>query len=130
MIDITAGAQTDWEGLSGILNTRLRSVTPTDDQTVTFTDLDVQEEEATTLELEVKKKKKIPKSRANKRLNLFAACYKTCWKKEGEKRICQKPEATMCAVEICLFLSIIILLILVSCPFNASSSIILRSFGS
>jgi len=112
LIDITAGAQTDWEGLSGILNTRLRSVTPTDDQTVTFTDLDVQEEEATTLELEVKKKKKIPKSRANKRLNLFAACYKTCWKKEGEKRICQKPEATMCAVEICLFLSIIILLIL------------------
>jgi len=129
LIDITAGAQTDWEGLGGLLlNTRLRGVTPTNDQTVTFNDLDVQDEEATTLELEVKKKRKIQKSRANKRLHVFASCIKTCWGK-GNARVCQKPEASMCAVEICLLLSIVILLLLVSGLTSSGLSVLLRKSG-
>merc|ERR1719411_282079 len=54
--------------------------------------------------LEVKKKRKVPKARANKKLQLFASC-RANWKK---CRKCQ--DIPLCIVEICLVLTIIILL--------------------
>merc|ERR1719411_836441 len=54
--------------------------------------------------LEVKKKRKVPKARANKKLHLFASC-RANWKK------CKKcQDIPLCVVEICLVLTIIILL--------------------
>jgi len=88
LIDITLGGQLD-------PRTLLRAA-PTSNDDVVFDDFE--------LALEVKKKRKVPKARANKKLQLFASC-RANWKK---CRKCQ--DIPLCIVEICLVVTIIILL--------------------
>jgi len=90
LIDVTFGAQID-------TRTLMRAgPTINDDDDVDVDDFEIA--------LEVKKKRKVPKARANKKLQLFASC-RANWKK---CRKCQ--DIPLCIVEICLVVVIIILL--------------------
>jgi len=90
LIDITFGAQLDPRSLM-----RAAPAASNDDV------VDVDDFE---IELEVKKKRKVPKARANKKLQLFASCRPN-WKR---CRKCQ--DIPLCIVEICLVVVIILLL--------------------
>jgi len=94
LIDVTLGGQQQLD--LRFRGPSLRS-SPAGDEEVFFEDF-------TELSLEVKKTRKVKKSRANRKLLLFASC-RAKWKK------CKKcPDVPLCAVEICLVLTIIILL--------------------